>query len=244
MFIADIRTRALRSLIPPPRLRLSQWIERELVLPEGTSALPGRVRLWPYQREIADAISDPEIERVTLVKPVRVGFTTLLTGAIASFVVNEPAPILLLEPTDSDARDAVVSDIEPVFAATPILRGTLSADAEEGERNTLTSRRFPGGSLRVIASRAPRNLRRLTARVLLCDEVDAMEVGPEGSPLKLAERRTLSFANRKIVIGSTPLFEDTSHVLRSYADSDARVFEIGCIHWCCQKWRRRRIALS
>ena len=44
--------------------------------------LPGRVRLWPYQREIADAISDPLIERVTLVKPVRVGFTTLLTGAI------------------------------------------------------------------------------------------------------------------------------------------------------------------
>ena len=27
------------------------WIEREIVLPEGTSALPGKVRLWPYQRE-------------------------------------------------------------------------------------------------------------------------------------------------------------------------------------------------
>ena len=226
--LAEIRANALRSLIPPPRLRLSQWIEREIVLPEGTSALPGRVRLWPYQREIADAISDPEIERVTLVKPVRVGFTTLLTGAIASFVVNEPAPILLLEPTDSDARDAVVSDIEPVFAATPILRGTLSDDAVDGERNTLTSRRFPGGSLRVIASRAPRNLRRLTARILLVDEADAMEAGAEGNPIRLAERRTLSFANRKLVLGSTPLFEDTSHVLRSYAESDARVFECPC----------------
>jgi phage terminase large subunit GpA-like protein len=43
------------------------------------SALPGAVRLWPFQREIADAISDPEIECVTLGKPVRVGFTTLLT---------------------------------------------------------------------------------------------------------------------------------------------------------------------
>ena len=53
--ITEIRTRALRSLIPPPRLRLSEWIEREIVLPEGTSTLPGRVRLWPYQREIADA---------------------------------------------------------------------------------------------------------------------------------------------------------------------------------------------
>lgn len=73
--IAAIRRNALRSLIPPPRLRLSDWIEANIKLPEGVSALPGAVRLWPYQREIADAISDPEIERVTLVKPVRVGFT-------------------------------------------------------------------------------------------------------------------------------------------------------------------------
>jgi hypothetical protein len=29
--------------------------------------------LWPNQREIADAISDPACERVTLLKPTRVG---------------------------------------------------------------------------------------------------------------------------------------------------------------------------
>jgi hypothetical protein len=46
----DVRARALRSLIPPPRLRLAQRIEANIVLPEGVSALPGRVQLWPYQR--------------------------------------------------------------------------------------------------------------------------------------------------------------------------------------------------
>ena len=88
--LAEVRRRALAALIPPPRLHLSEWIEREIVLPEGTSALPGRVSLWPYQKQIADAISDPLIERTTLIKSVRCGFTTLLTGAIGSFVANEP----------------------------------------------------------------------------------------------------------------------------------------------------------
>ena len=64
--------------------------------------------------------------------------------------------------------------------------------------------------------------------MLIVDEADACEAGPEGNPIRLAERRTLSFANRKIVIGSTPLFEDTSHVLRSYGESDRRVFEVPC----------------
>ena len=108
MLLAEIRTRALASLMPPPRLRLSEWIERELRLPEGVSALPGPVRLWPYQVGIADAISDAAIERVTLVKPVRVGLSTMLASAIGHFVSNDPAPVLLVLPTESDCRDEMV----------------------------------------------------------------------------------------------------------------------------------------
>jgi phage terminase large subunit GpA-like protein len=226
--IQETRRNAMRSLIPPPKLSLPDWIESTVQLPSTVSALPGKVKLWPYQRGIADAISDPAIERVTVVKSVRIGYSMLLTSALASYVANEPAPILALLPTESDARDFMVSDLEPTFEATPELRGLLSGEADESGRSTLLSRRFPGGSLKVVAAKSPRNLRRHTARILLIDEADAMESSAEGNPLTLAERRTLSFANRKIIMGSTPIHEETSHVLRSYAASDRRVFEIPC----------------
>ena len=158
--LAEVRRQSLASLIPPPRLKLSEWIESHLQIPEGVSALPGPVRLWPYQRDIADAINDPALERVTLVKPVRVGFSTLLTAGIASYVANEPAPILLLLPTEMDCRDFAVTEIQGVFDATPALKGLISADASEGARNTLLHKRFPGGSLKIVAAKAPRNLRR------------------------------------------------------------------------------------
>jgi hypothetical protein len=64
--VAALRRRALASLIPPRRLPLSQWIERHIRLPDGVSALPGAIKLWSYQRGIADAIGDGPIERVTL----------------------------------------------------------------------------------------------------------------------------------------------------------------------------------
>lgn len=225
---SDALTRAFRALIPPERVPLSTFIERELRLPAGVSALPGPVRLWRPQIEIANAISDPAVERVTVVKSVRSGFTTLLTGTIALYAATEPCPILVLLPTESDARDFTVSDVEPIFHASPALQGALTFDHEEGDRNTLLSRRFPGGSLKIVASRAPRNLRRHTVRVLLIDEADAMTAGPEGNPIRLAERRTLSFGDRKIVLGSSPTNVETSIVLRSYANSDARVFECPC----------------
>jgi hypothetical protein len=40
--LSDIRTRALASLIPPPRLQSWQWIELNIRLPEGVIALPDR----------------------------------------------------------------------------------------------------------------------------------------------------------------------------------------------------------
>lgn len=226
--VQQTRRNALRALIPPPKLSLPEWIESTVQLPSTVSALPGKVKLWPYQRGIAEAISDPEIERVSVVKSVRVGYSMLLTSTLASYVANEPAPILALLPTESDARDFVVSDLEPTFEATPELRGLLSGELDESGRSTLLSRRFPGGSLKVVAAKSPRNLRRHTARILLIDEADAMESSAEGNPLTLAERRTLSFANRKIILGSTPIHDETSHVLRAYAASDRRVFECPC----------------
>jgi hypothetical protein len=59
--IAEIRQRALSAFIPPSQVALSDWIESNIRLPEGMSAPAGAVRLWPYQRDIADAISAPAI---------------------------------------------------------------------------------------------------------------------------------------------------------------------------------------
>lgn len=221
------RQTAMRSLAPPPRLPLADWIEANVNLPDTVSALPGKVKLWQFQRGICDAIDDPEIENITLIKPVRVGFTTLLTSALASYVANAPAPILCVLPTEADARDYMVSDIEPTFESSPALRGLLSGEQDESGRNTLLSRRFPAGSLKLVAAKSPRSLRRHTAKILLLDEIDGMEPGAEGDPITLAERRTMSFANRKIIAGSTPVFEH-GPVSRRYAQSDMRVFEVSC----------------
>ncbi|MGA2637433.1 phage terminase large subunit family protein [Methylocella sp.] len=229
--LGEMRRRALAALIPPARLPLSEWIEANVKLPD-ISAAPGPMRLWPYQRGLADALGDPAIERVSVVKAARIGMTSLFTAAIGHFAVNDPSPILCVLPTESDARDYVGSDLEPTFAASPALAGVLSGNliGQRGKsRSTMLSRQFPGGSLRIVASHAPRNLRAKTARVLFVDEADAMlESGAEGSPISLAERRTLSFSDRKICICSTPIDEETSHVLRLYEAGDCREWRVPC----------------
>lgn len=226
MGVELIRSRALQALRPPPDLALADWIEANIHLPQTASALPGRMRLWEYQRGICAAIDDPAVERVTVLKSARIGYTALLSGIIASYVANSPAPILAVQPTSDDARDYAV-DLEQVFEASPALRGLLSDEADETGRSTMLNRRFPGGSLKFLAAKSPRNLRRHTAKVLILDEIDGFEVSQEGDPIELATMRTLTFRDRKIIAGSTPVF-DYGPATRLYEDSDKRVFEVPC----------------
>jgi phage terminase large subunit GpA-like protein len=70
----------------------------------------------------------------------------------------------------------------------------------------------------------------------------------ECDPISLAVNRTLTFDDRKILVGSTPLDAATSHVCRLYAQSDQRVFEVPCLHchapfeitWNCIQWPEDR----
>lgn len=48
-------------LEPPPELRLSEWAEKNIVLPEGSRARPGAYRSWPYMVEILDVMADPAV---------------------------------------------------------------------------------------------------------------------------------------------------------------------------------------
>ncbi|MEL6284577.1 MAG: terminase gpA endonuclease subunit [Pseudomonadota bacterium] len=226
--LAALRAETFAALRPPARLDLPEWIESKVRLPGEVSAQTGPMVLTQVQRGIAEAMGDPEIERLTLVKPVRLGFSTLLSAVVAYHCSEDAQPILAVLPTESDCRGWIVDDVEPIFGASPDLRGLLTEESDPSGRSTLLSRKFPGGSLKVVSAKSPRNLRRHNAAVLLIDEADAMESGPEGSPLTLAERRTLSFPQRRIFVGSTPTWEDTSHVLRLYAQSDQRVFQLCC----------------
>jgi phage terminase large subunit GpA-like protein len=60
---------------------------------------------------------------------------------------------MCLLPVKDDARNFVVSQVEPVFAKSPVVRAKLGA-AKDNDRDTMLFRRFAGGSLRVVSAEA------------------------------------------------------------------------------------------
>lgn len=229
--LADIRKVTFAALRPPPKTDLAEWIEQNIRLPSTIAATPGRMRLLPWQVEVARSMGDPLVERVSILKSARIGATQLAVAALGHYAVNDPSPVLVVMPSEADCYMLADSVLDPTFDASPALRGVLRDDLSGVNRKLY--RNFPGGSLSIVSGGSPKNLRARTARILMIDEVDALEsdVAGEGDPVELAIKRTLTFAtSRKIIMASTPVDEATSRIVRAFEAGDRRVFEVPCGH--------------
>ena len=117
--------------------------------------------------------------------------------------------------------------------ATPCLRDKVSPRTTAQNSSTLQEWAFAGGSLSIGGSNSGAMYRSDSYRIIILDDMDgfAEEVGDEGSPAELAEKRTDTYPNnKKIYKNSTPTIKGESHIDKEYEDSDQREFYVPCPH--------------
>lgn len=226
-----------KSTVPPSDLTGSEWADKYRVVPPGTSPEPGpwRTSRTPYLREPVDAATDRETEIVVMELSSQLGKSESLLNIIGYYADQEPSPQLMLQPTVEMAEAFSKERIEPMFQHSPGLRGKLE-EGKDGRgtakksSTTIRMKHFPGGYLALVGANSPAGLASRPIRVLLCDEVDRYGETKEGDPLKLAIQRTQNFANRKIVLVSTPTIKDSSKIHEWFEKSDQRHFYVTCPH--------------
>ena len=222
------------NLRPPPKLSLSQWAGRHAVLSRETSAQTGRFQAFPYQVGMMDAVTDPSVGMITVMKSARVGYTKVLDHIVGYFVHQDPSPILVVQPRVEDAEDYSKTEIAPMLRDTPVL-ATLAGDpkAKDSGQTILKKTFLNGASLTLTGANSPGGFRRITARIICFDEVDGYPkggAGTEGDQIALGTKRSESFWNRKIILGSTPTVQGESRIERSWAESDQRRYFVPCPH--------------
>lgn len=217
---------------PPPALTISEWADRFAVLASGSSAEPGRWRTLPYQRAIQDAFCRPEVEEVVAMKSKRIGWTKILGNVLGYHIHQDPASVLIVQPTIADAEGYSKEEIQPTIDETPVLRERVGDSKSRSSSNTITKKKYPGGMLHLVGANSPTGFRRITVRVVLFDEVDGYPAtaGVEGDQIKLGMGRAETFWNRKFGIGSTPTEKGLSRVERHFEGSSKGYPLLTCPH--------------
>lgn len=219
---------------PPPTLTVSEWADRERVLPD-TAAEPGRWRTSrvPYMREIMDCCSDPKTERVAVMKAAQVAYSEAILNVLGYFIDQDPAPILLVQISVGEAAKFSKERITPMIEACPALRAKVAPARSRDSENTIEAKAFPGGHLGIVGANAPSGLRSRARRVALFDEVDGYppSAGVEGDPVELARKRQSTFWNRLELIGSTPTIADLSRIEEAVNEChELRRYHVPCPH--------------
>ncbi len=216
-----------------PRLTGSQWAEKYGRIPKGTGAESGPVTLYGYQRGLLDAMCDPTIPLITVMKAARVGFTRCATLAIGYHLHQDPTLCAVAQPVIDDAEDFGSSEVGPMIRQTPALKSMLRPITKGEKQDKATLWQLSNGaSVRIVGAASDDAFRRYSARFLFADELDAEGWSPkaktQGDKLKLFWTRGETFWNRKQIRGGTPLLENTSRTYRLWLQSDQRRYFVPC----------------
>lgn len=229
-----------KAVRPPPVLTVSQWADRYRRLSPESAAEPGQ---WntdraPYQREIMDCVNDPLVEHIVIMSSAQVGKTELILNIIGYYIDYDPAPMLVVQPTLKPmAEDFSKDRLAPMIRDTPTISGKVHDVKSRNSGNTILHKTFPGGHVTIAGANSASSLASRPVRIVLMDETDRYpaSAGTEGNPIKLAEKRTTAFWNKKKIKVSTPTIKGSSQIEKEYQSGTMEEWCVPCP--CCGKYQ-------
>ena len=223
----DLRQVRREALAPPPSLSLAEWADRHARVPMAGNAQPGPWRPFAYQREWLQVHVRPGGQdesscmksRENWIHAVFDPLRQLLHRARSVAGARCSAARERRRRLQSEARYCRLCWIRRRLFE---ICGDLRSRSSE---QRVAKRVFKNGaSIAFVGANSPNSFRRISARVVLFDECDAYpaEVGQEGDAIALGVKRSETFHDRRIVLGSTPTIKYESRIERAFLGSDMR----------------------
>ena len=223
------------AFAPLPALSVSEWADRERMLPETSAARGGRWRTStaPYLAGIMDAIREPGIRKLALMKCHQSGGSEAINNILGYSIAHQPAPMLLVHPTAAVAEAFSKERLSDMVRTTPALRSVVQdkrmPSADGRPESTLALKMFPGGFLALGGANTPNTFARWSARIAIGDDVDRFPpvVGEEGDPADLLVNRVTTFHDGLAIFVSTPTLKG-GRIDTLFQSSDRRRYFVKC----------------
>ncbi len=217
----------------------SDYAEEVRYLDKELTPFPGKFSFdkAPFFREIVDLFApDNPTRKVALLKGNQMAATTSLLEPIILYNIGcNPNPIMLVEPDEDMAEQAMNTKVDRMIDASG-LRGLIFGQSRKaaGAKNTgdtKLKKEFPGGYLHAVSAKTPKSFRNFSYKIILVDELDAMPdvLKNEGTVIGLCQARADAYPNSsKFLFQSTPTTEQGSKVYQQYLLGTQEKYMVPC----------------
>ena len=174
-----------------------------------------------------DKFTDPLIESISLCFGSQIGKTETELNMIGYALHQTVSPTMMVYPTDTIAKFASDKRVQPMIRSVEPL-----ADMYDESSKLLELDFVNGNYMVLVGANSPSSLSSRSIKYLFFDEIDKYPAfsGKEANPIKLAEERTKTFVDKKIVRVSTPTIE-SGNIWQSYMGANERKqYYVPCPH--------------
>ncbi len=228
---ADIFRRQAHNVRPKLKTTVSRWaIAHRNYDPD----------VLPWQTEIMDALSDPEVAEVGMIKPSQCGGTEIGLAWLGWIIDTDPSDSLVCQPDQNMAAIFSKTRLAPMIDDTPAIKEKLKP---QPDANAIHLKLFQGMTLASVWP-VPAQFTQRPVRYGWLDDYDqydedigsSKEKGGQGSGIALLEGRNTSHEGReKKFISSSPAREDGGGVEAFVAGGTDERLQPVCPQ-CGERW--------
>ena len=223
------------GLTPPPSLSVWEWADQKRWLSSAVTSEAGwwRTDRVPFTRGIMDCLSPMSPAReIWLQKGSQIAGTESGLNWIGFTVDQLPVSTMIVLPDQGTAKEWSQQRLAQLTEDTPCLNGKIKDTRIRDGGNSVFSKKFDGGHLKITWSSSAKKLRSTPAANVLADEVDGFDgdVKGEGDPIALLKRRFTNYPRGKMYGVSTPTLRKISRIEREFGNGDQRYYFLPCPH--------------
>ncbi len=180
----------------------------------------------PYMVPVQRACANPKYQRIVVACGSQMGKTEGLLNVVGWRLDDDPCPILYIGPTQKNVESISSDRVKKMFLSVPSLWDKLA----KGKQNKITEKWIAGVRIGFGWAGSATELASHPAGLVLVDERDRMEndVEGEGDPVELAEARTSTYPDGKVIIVSTPTTEGASPIWDLYEEGTRQEWAWPC----------------
>ncbi len=213
------------------RLGIVAFAEAEFELPQD-SAVRGKFRIkrMPFLRGPLEALENPRVRQVVVAKGSQLAFTTLAQIWKAWTMLQSPASMISVWPSQGLLKRYVLLRINPMLEDCESLRALFNRSGLRDSDDSLNHKGFPGGAIDFVTGRSSSQLKSITVQRMHVSELDELEADlkGQGDPLDQARRALRTHHNSKEYLECTPTRAGASRVWRELELSSWNEYFIPC----------------
>lgn len=223
-------TAPLALLEEPNKLSTADWLEANVVMPEGTETAGQMFSLadFPHVKGVCEALDRAEVRRIILQWGTRLGKTTTCVSVSTKIAGTRPRNMMIVSTTKDSVGRVVDSRLYPMLRRCDATRGMLPALGRQGKFHV----DLKACRIYVGWSGSDSSLADVGAWYVHCNEIDKWEAdkSDEADPLELAINRAKGFVDHKIMLESTPTIKNRSRIERALLASKRHDRYVPCPH--------------